>query len=72
MKGLTYCWFVSNKSYFTVAVIVLAAALGLIFGVLPNLGAVPLEIKHLVVFVLTAAVMAIPTESLTKNLESYR
>lgn len=66
MKGLTYCWFVSNKSYFTVAAVVLAAALGLIFGVLPNLYAVPLEIKHLIVLILTAAVMAIPAESLGK------
>lgn len=71
MKGLTYCWFVSSKSYFAVAAIVLTVTLGIIFGVMPHLDAVPIEIRHLVVFILAFAVMAIPAESLGKNLESY-
>lgn len=71
MKGLTYCWFVSNKSYFIVAAVVFAATLGFIFGILPMLDFLDAELRNLLVFIFCAAVMTIPAESLAKNLERY-
>lgn len=71
MKGLTYCWLISNKSYFIAAGIVLAVTLGFIYGIIPMADFIEADIINLVVFVFCAAVMAIPAESLAKNLERY-
>lgn len=71
MKGLTYCWFASNKSYFIVTAIVFAAVLGFIFGILPLADFLDADLRNMVIFVFGMAVMTIPAESLSKNLERY-
>lgn len=69
MKGLTYCWFVSNKSYFAVAAIVLAVTLAVVLGVMPALDFIDISLKNLITAVLGLAIMAIPAESLGKDAE---
>ena len=71
MKGLTYCWLISNKSYFIAAAVVFTATLSFIYGIIPMADFLEADILNLVVFVFCAVVMAIPAESLSKNLERY-